>query len=59
MYVQQVPTFNSCTKCVGNPGICTAAYPIATQFPGHGCINDLTTECIFDSQDTWVIDVRD
>ena len=31
--------------------------PFATQFPGHGCIYDLTTELSFDSQATWVIDV--
>ena len=35
----------------------TATHPIATQFPGHGCIYDLTTELSFDSQATWVIDV--
>ena len=30
---------------------------IATQFPGHGCMDDLTTEISFDSQALWVIDV--
>ena len=27
------------------------------QFPGHGCMDDLTTERSFDLQATWVIDV--
>ena len=27
--------------------------PIATQFPGHGCMDDLTTEHSFDLQDMW------
>ena len=31
------------------------ARPIVTQFPGHGCMNILTTECSFDSQTMWVI----
>ena len=35
----------------------TTARPIVTQFFGHGCINDLKTECSFDSQATSVIDV--
>ena len=35
----------------------STACPIATQFPGHGCMNDLSTECSIDSQATWVIDV--
>ena len=34
----------------------TTARPISTQFPGHGCMNDLTTERSLDSQATWVID---
>ena len=34
-----------------------AARPIDTQFPGHGSIDDLTTERSFNSQATWVIDV--
>ena len=32
------------------------ARPIVTQFLGHGCMNDLTTERSFDSQATCVID---
>ena len=35
----------------------TNASPIATQFPGHGRMNNLTTEFSFDSQATLVIDV--
>ena len=35
----------------------TAARPIATQFPWHGRMDDLTNERSFDSQATWVIDV--
>ena len=30
---------------------------MATQFPGHGCMDDLTNERSFDSKGTWVIDV--
>ena len=32
--------------------------PHTTQFPGHGCMDDLTTERSFDSLVTMVIDVR-
>ena len=35
----------------------TTARPIATQFPGQGCIDDLETERSFDLEATWVIDV--
>ena len=35
----------------------TTASPIATHFPEHGCMKNLTTERIFDSQATLVIDV--
>ena len=35
----------------------TTARLIATQFPDHGCMDDLTTERSFVSQATWVIDV--
>ena len=53
-----VPTFNSCTKCVGSLGIIyDHPRPFATQFPGHGCMSDLTTERSFDSQGRGVIDV--
>ena len=31
--------------------------PVAAQFPGHGCMDDLTTERSFDSQATWAIEV--
>ena len=34
-----------------------AVLPIATQFPGNGCIDDLTTEHSFNFQAAWVIDV--
>ena len=51
-----VPTFDSCTKCVGSPGIKhTTACPIAIQFLGHGCMDDLTTERKVDLQAQWVI----
>ena len=33
----------------------TTVRPIATQFPGYGCMDDLTTESSFNSQATWVI----
>ena len=52
-----VPASNSCTKCVGIPSIYTITRTIAIQFPGHVCMNDLTTERSFDSQATWVINV--
>ena len=35
----------------------TTVRPIATQFPGHGCMEDLTTERGFDSHAVLVIDV--
>ena len=35
----------------------TTVRPIATQFPGHGCLDDLTTERSFNSQATCVVDV--
>ena len=35
----------------------TSTCPIAAQFPGHGCMVNLTNECSFDSQGTRVIDV--
>ena len=42
----------------GQPGAeYTTVRPIATKFPGHGCMDDLTTERSFGSQATWVIDV--
>ena len=34
------------------PGHNTPRY---TQFPGHGCMDDLTTECSFDSQATYCV----
>ena len=30
---------------------------IVTLFPGHGCMDDLKTECTLHSQAKWVIDV--
>ena len=33
------------------------ARPIATQVPGHRCMDNLTTERSFDSQAIWVIRV--
>ena len=40
----------------GHPGHSdTTTRPIATQFSGHGCMYDLTTERSFDSQATWFI----
>ena len=50
-----VPTFNSCTKCRGQPGHNTR--PRARSFMRNGCMDDLTTERGFDSQATWVINV--
>ena len=35
----------------------TTARPIATQFPGHGCMEDLTNKRNFDLQATWAIDM--
>ena len=37
----------------GQPGhLYMTARPIATQFPAHGCMDDLTTELCFGSQAT-------
>ena len=47
-----MPTFDSCTKCVGSPGIINARTLDCFQ-----SIDDLATERSFDSQATWVIDV--
>ena len=52
-----VSTFNFCTKCVGSPCRQHGTSPIAIQFPGNGCMDDLTTERSFESQATWTIDV--
>ena len=53
-----VPTFNSCTKCVGSPGIKYDRMPCClAQFHRHGCIDDLTNERSFYSQSDLVIDV--
>ena len=53
----RVPTFNSCTKCVGIPGIKKPINPVPTQFPGYGCMDSFTAGRGFDSQATWAIDV--
>ena len=37
--------------------VCMYARPIANQFPGHRCIDDLTTERSFESRTTWGTDV--
>ena len=37
----------------------TTVCPIATKFPGHGCMDDLWTERSLDLPTTWVIDVLD
>ena len=55
LYMNTVPTFNSCTKCVGSPGIIYDRTPDRHQFPGHECMDDLTTERSFDSLATWAI----
>ena len=52
-----VPTFNSCTECVGSPGMIHDCRLDFTQCPGHKYMVDLTTERNFDSQATCVIDV--
>ena len=36
----------------------TRAHVQLTQFPGHRCIDDLTTEGSFDLQAIWIIKVR-
>ena len=37
----------------------TTARPLATQVPGHRCMDDLPTERSYNSQATWVVDVSD
>ena len=39
--------------------ICTTARPIATQFPGHECMENLRAERSFDLLVMWVIGVLD
>ena len=46
-----IPALNAWAACAKY----TTACPIATQFPGHGCMDDLTTKRSFDSQTTWVV----
>ena len=47
-----------CRHCTWAPRAeYTTARPIATQFPGHWCTDDLTTENSFHSQATWIIDM--
>ena len=48
-----IPALNECAARVKY----MTARLYATQFLGHGCMHDLTTECSFDAQATWVIDV--
>ena len=52
-----MPTFNSCTKCLGSPGIINDLKPDCHPVCGHGCMDDVTTERSFDSLATCVIDV--
>ena len=52
-----VPTFNSCTKCLGIPGIIHDRTPGCHQFPERGCVDDLANEWSFCLQATWPIDV--
>ena len=49
--------FNSCTKCLGSPGIIQDRTPICHPFSGHGRMYDLTTARNTDSHATWVIGV--
>ena len=42
---------------MGSPGYYTTGGPIATEFPGHECMDDLTDERSFDSQVRRIIDV--
>ena len=50
-----VLTFNSCNKCVGSPVIIYDRTPdLSTQFPGHGCMDELTTERILDILSTGI-----
>ena len=38
--IYTVPIYNSCTRCVGSPEY-TTARPIATQFTGNRCMDDI------------------
>ena len=53
-----VQTFNSCTKCVGSPGMIhdrmSDCHPVSWSI---GCMDYLTTESSFDSHNMWVIGV--
>ena len=51
-----VPTSNSCTKCMGSPGMIHDRTPDChPKFPEHGCMDDFTTESSVGVQATWVI----
>ena len=52
-----VPTFNSCTKCVGSAGKIHDHTPDCQPVSWVGMHDDLATERRFDSQATWVIDM--
>ena len=52
-----VPKFNSALNAWASRVKYTTARPIASSFPRHGNMDDLTTERRFDSQASWVIDV--
>ena len=57
IHVHRVPTFNSCTKCVGSLDIKHDRTPDCHTVSSHGCMDDLTSERSFNSQATGVIDV--
>ena len=52
-----MPTFNSCTKCVGSPGKIHDHMPDCHPVSWAWIYEWPTTERNFDSQATWVIDV--
>ena len=58
-WVSTVLTFNSCTKCVGSPGIIHDYTPDCQPVSGARMHDGLhnTTERSFDSHATWSIDV--
>ena len=61
-YISYIQTYVRCRYLIpALNALATRAYtttrPIATQPPGHGCMDDLKTEGSFDLQATWLIGV--
>ena len=57
MYILQCRHLISALNALAARANHTTAHPIAIQFPGHRCMEDITNTPSFDSQATLVMDV--